>query len=120
MVRPCAMAQQARRQWSVCMVSRRLSHRVRAFAFGLAPAAVGLMPLAGQGLAQNSPSVGVVDTEKFGPVLVDQNGMALYTWVADEPGISACYAACATSWPPALVDGAAVAPSGLPGRLGTT
>jgi len=83
-------------------------------------AALGLLPLVGPSLAQNSPSVGVMDNEKFGQILVDRNGMTLYTWVMDEPGVSACYGSCTTTWPPALVDDPAVAPPGLPGRLGTT
>jgi predicted lipoprotein with Yx(FWY)xxD motif len=56
----------------------------------------------------------------FGPVLVDHNGIVLYTWVVDEPTVTMCYGSCATSWPPALVEGSLVAPAGLPGRLGST
>jgi predicted lipoprotein with Yx(FWY)xxD motif len=65
-------------------------------------------------------SVKVLETEMFGPILTDKDGMTLYTWVKDEPGVSVCYDACATSWPPAIVDSAPMAPADLPMMLGTT
>src|ERR1051326_3915755 len=102
------------------MVPKRSSHRIRGFAFSLLAAAIGLLPVVGPAVAQNAPSVGIVDTDKWGPILVDRDGMTLYTWVVDEPGVSACYGTCPNSWPPALVEGDLVAPAGLPGRLGTT
>lgn len=33
-------------------------------------------------------------------VLVDGNGMTLYTFDNDQPGVSNCYDGCADSWPP--------------------
>jgi predicted lipoprotein with Yx(FWY)xxD motif len=102
------------------MELKRSSHRMRSLLLGLGAAALGVLSLVGPALAQNAPSVQVMNTEKFGPILVDHNGMTLYTWVVDEPPMSTCYGSCATSWPPALVDGPVTAPQGLPGQLGTT
>lgn len=39
--------------------------------------------------------------EKDG-ILTDANGMTLYTFDNDKGGVSACYDACATNWPPLL------------------
>lgn len=33
-------------------------------------------------------------------VLVDANGMTLYTFDRDEPGVTNCYDQCAVNWPP--------------------
>lgn len=47
-------------------------------------------------------------TTKIGRVLVDSNGMTLYTYDKDtvgdanRPGTSACTGLCAVAWPPAL------------------
>lgn len=41
-----------------------------------------------------------VESSKYGKVLVDGNGRALYLFVADKKGKSTCYDACANVWPP--------------------
>jgi len=67
-----------------------------------------------------SPSVSIVNTDMFGPILVDSEGFTLYTFVVDEPGMTTCYGSCVNAWPPAIIEGTPVAPGiGLPGRLGT-
>ena len=38
----------------------------------------------------------------IGQVLVDSNGMTLYTYKSDEVGVSNCYNDCAVNWPPYL------------------
>ena len=76
--------------------------------------------VAGRAQAGLAPSVQIANTAMFGPILTDSSGLTLYTWVLDQPSVSNCYDSCANFWPPALVDGAAVAPAGLPGKLGTT
>lgn len=44
----------------------------------------------------------------MGTILVDADGMALYTFDKDEAGVSNCYDKCAENWPPlAVEDGAA-------------
>lgn len=84
---------------------------------GLLAVSVALPP---QSFAQ-STSVRVAETDMFGPILTDTNGMTLYTYIPDDgAGTSRCVDACATAWPPAIVDGDAVAPAGLPKALGTT
>jgi predicted lipoprotein with Yx(FWY)xxD motif len=39
---------------------------------------------------------------KLGAVVTDGNGMTLYRFDQDRPGVSNCYGACATAWPPML------------------
>lgn len=48
---------------------------------------------------------------KLGNVMVDQNGMTIYTFDKDEPGKSNCYNKCAVNWPP-LTAGADAKPEG--------
>ena len=44
----------------------------------------------------------------MGSILVDHNGMTLYTFDKDEAGVSNCYDQCAANWPPLMAeDGAA-------------
>jgi predicted lipoprotein with Yx(FWY)xxD motif len=47
----------------------------------------------------------VTDHPTLGQILADAAGMTLYTWAGDSPGASSCNDACATAWPPYLVDG---------------
>ena len=42
-------------------------------------------------------------------VLTDANGMTLYIFDKDEPGVSNCYDTCAEKWPPLFADDAAMA-----------
>ena len=47
----------------------------------------------------------VTDHPTLGSILADLNGRTLYTWAGDSTGTaSACNEACATAWPPYLVD----------------
>lgn len=46
----------------------------------------------------------VTDHPALGQIVTDPNGMTLYTWAGDTPGTSSCSGACATTWPPYLVD----------------
>ena len=48
-----------------------------------------------------SASLSTRDTS-LGAVLVDARGMTLYTYAADEPGVSHCGMLCREFWPPAL------------------
>lgn len=36
----------------------------------------------------------------LGRILVGDNGMTLYLWDKDAPGVSNCYDQCAVNWPP--------------------
>jgi predicted lipoprotein with Yx(FWY)xxD motif len=56
-----------------------------------------------------------------GTYLAGPNGRALYLWVADSGGKSACSGACAQAWPPLLTKGNATAGAGVTASdLGTT
>ncbi len=45
-----------------------------------------------------------VQNSRFGQILVDGQGRALYLFAADKTTDSTCYGACATAWPPMLAD----------------
>ena len=47
--------------------------------------------------------VGVAETS-LGEVIVDPEGMTLYGFTVDDPGVSNCYDACAQAWPPLAGD----------------
>jgi predicted lipoprotein with Yx(FWY)xxD motif len=42
----------------------------------------------------------------FGKVLVAENGMTLYTFTKDAPGVSNCDETCTQHWPPLFADAA--------------
>ena len=59
------------------------------------------------------PSVATATT-KLGTVLVDSNGMTLYTSSGDtKPGTSSCSGSCATIWPPLAATGTPTYGAGL-------
>ena len=49
-----------------------------------------------------APSV-VVGTSRFGPILYDGRGFALYAFTRDPAKRATCYTACAKAWPPYIV-----------------
>ncbi len=58
--------------------------------------------------------------DDLGAFLVDANGMTLYLFTNDTPGVSNCAGDCATNWPPLMVgeeERATLAP-GIPGVIG--
>jgi predicted lipoprotein with Yx(FWY)xxD motif len=58
--------------------------------------------------------------DELGAFLVDANGMTLYTFNNDMPGMSNCVDGCATNWPPLLVaeDVMPTLEFGISGQLG--
>lgn len=58
---------------------------------------------------------------KLGSILVGPNGMTVYTFAKDTPGVSNCTDKCATAWPPLTVKSADSLVSGvnLPGKFDT-
>lgn len=42
-------------------------------------------------------------------VLTGANGMSLYTFAKDAPGVTNCYEQCAINWPPLMADASAAA-----------
>ncbi len=61
-------------------------------------------------------------SNELGPFLTDAEGMALYIFAKDEPGVSNCYDQCAVNWPPLLIGGgqAAIGSEELTAEFGTT
>ncbi len=68
------------------------------------------------------PTVAVGGNDELGSFLVGPDGMTLYLFTNDEPGVSNCYDNCAVNWPPLLVpDGQQpTAGEGVTGTLGVT
>lgn len=66
-------------------------------------------------------TVKIGQVTSIGSVLTDPSGKTLYTYKDDVPnsGQSSVPAAIAPNWPPLLVTGTLVPPSGLTGQLGT-
>ena len=62
-------------------------------------------------------TVNVAQDDKYGPILVDSNGMTLYTRLKDGSGTSKCYDACAAKNPPFLTNGAPIAGTGVTASL---
>jgi predicted lipoprotein with Yx(FWY)xxD motif len=86
-------------------------------ALALLAAGLGLVPGVRAQEAPPSP-VATRDAGDLGTILVDAGGRTLYRFTRDQPDASACAGACATAWPPLLVEGEPAAPAGLPGALG--
>jgi len=68
-----------------------------------------------------SPATVMLVPSELGPVLAAENGMTLYLFTNDEPGVSNCADQCATNWPPYTVESAddLLKGSGIGGTLGT-
>jgi predicted lipoprotein with Yx(FWY)xxD motif len=70
--------------------------------------------------AASAPTVTVV-TSRYGKVIADSKGEALYLFTKDGRGRSHCYGACAGAWPPFLAKGKPRAGKGVVASgLGTT
>ena len=69
-------------------------------------------------------TTGVVITtgeSKFGTMLFDNKGQAIYIWELEESTKAECYNECAKAWPPVLTDGAPRATGSVSNELlGTT
>jgi predicted lipoprotein with Yx(FWY)xxD motif len=64
--------------------------------------------------------VAVAKSSDLGQILVDSKGFTLYDFHKDKGGKSACYGACAGTWPPLTTGGAPQAMSGAEkAQLGT-
>ncbi len=68
------------------------------------------------------PPLQLGENEDLGPFLIDSEGMTLYLFTNDEPGVSNCYDQCAENWPPMLLEEgqALTGGAGVVGELGTT
>ena len=70
--------------------------------------------------AETAASIATRAAPALGTYLTDQAGRTLYLYTKDDIGISNCYDACATAWPPLMTQGEPVLPADLPGVVGTT
>jgi predicted lipoprotein with Yx(FWY)xxD motif len=62
-----------------------------------------------------------VGASKYGPILFDGRGFALYAFTSDPRRRATCYGDCAKAWPPFVVAGRPAAGRGAKGALiGTT
>ena len=64
-------------------------------------------------------SIVLAQTDALGTFLADAKGQTMYRFTRDAPDVSACSDACASAWPPVLIDGLPVAPPELIGEVGT-
>lgn len=81
------------------------------------PAAPATMTPAG-GDASGGETVIVTDDDELGAIITDAEGVSLYTFEPDEPGVSNCAGDCAAAWPPLVLDsGEPVAGEGVGGEL---
>ena len=55
-----------------------------------------------------------------GLILSNDAGMTLYIFTNDSDGENTCYDACASTWPPLLVEALLELPEGVSGELGLT
>jgi len=67
-------------------------------------ATLGLVAASFASAAFASSSVSVAPNPQAGNILVDDHGMTLYRFTPDQPNQSTCYDACASAWPPMVVD----------------
>jgi len=62
----------------------------------------------------------VATNAELGTFLVDEDGMTLYLFTKDSPGVTTCFDACLQAWPPLLTNGEPRADDGVTGsKLGT-
>lgn len=54
---------------------------------------------------------------KYGPMLFDSKGQAIYIWQLEDSSAAECYGDCAKEWPPVLTDGAPVATADVNSEL---
>ncbi len=68
-------------------------------------------------MAQDAPTVEVLEDPELGPILTDAEGMVLYLFTKDEEGKSNCYDQCAENWPPFTAEEPLTLPDGVEGEL---
>jgi predicted lipoprotein with Yx(FWY)xxD motif len=69
------------------------------------------------GLPASQATITVAQSDEFGSFLVDENGITLYVFQDDPPGMSTCSGGCADNWPPVLTDNAPEAGEGVASSL---
>lgn len=77
-------------------------------ALALAVATVAVLALAPPALAGSAPTgalIRIIDHSRFGPMLFDGRGQAIYAFTYDRRDRSRCYGGCARAWPPVYTRG---------------
>jgi predicted lipoprotein with Yx(FWY)xxD motif len=85
-------------------------------------AVTAVLALPAEGMAAKKGKRIKADDSRYGSVLFDGKGRAIYLFTKDEgEGKSRCYGDCARAWPPVLTRGKPRAGAGVKaGKLGTT
>ena len=86
-------------------------------AIAAAALAMAAVALPQQAAAQSTPTVSVSSAPGIGSFLVAADGLSLYIFTPDAPGVSNCSGGCAEAWPPLTVE-AGARPSQEPGVSG--
>ena len=68
-------------------------------------------------MAQDTATVSTAEDPDLGTYLTDAEGMTLYMFTNDEPGVSNCYDQCAENWPVFSAEEPVSLPDGVPGEL---
>jgi predicted lipoprotein with Yx(FWY)xxD motif/uncharacterized cupredoxin-like copper-binding protein len=68
-------------------------------------------------LAQDDTTVNTAEDPELGTILTDPEGMTLYLFTKDTPGVSNCYDQCAENWPIFTAEEPLTLPEGVPGEL---
>jgi predicted lipoprotein with Yx(FWY)xxD motif len=71
----------------------------------------------GSSVGAPAGTVVTMASSRYGPVLFDGSGQAIYTFGTDRTGPPTCYADCAKAWPPVLTAGRPVALAGVRAEL---
>jgi predicted lipoprotein with Yx(FWY)xxD motif len=86
----------------------------------IAAVLVSSVGLSASARADEQEKIRVIENQKLGKYLADDEGHAVYLFTADAKGKSNCSAACLKVWPPVITSGKPVAEAGVDaGMLGT-
>src|SRR5664280_2287710 len=85
---------------------------------GTASAPASTAASGGSGGSGGTPTVTVASKGTVGAVLSNGQGMTLYRYTPDTPGVSACTGGCATTWPPLTLQAGVTNPVAGPGVTG--
>jgi len=69
-------------------------------------------------MAQTPPMIQLAQNPKLGSILVNAQGMTLYTLNSEAGGKFACIGGCTTVWPPLLLPAGTTTPTAAPGITG--
>jgi predicted lipoprotein with Yx(FWY)xxD motif/plastocyanin len=67
--------------------------------------------------AQDDTTVSTAEDPELGTILTDREGMTLYLFTNDDPGVSNCYDQCEENWPVFTAEEPITLPDGMPGEL---